>query len=109
MIDIWLFGALCIPFCEVLIATWIESLRDELRDGSGIFGDSGPTIAQAHSGKMAEAWPPADSSRKKPAEHVESLKKQLRAAKRFSRRGFPLVISVFVGIFWTVGLWAMYS
>ena len=31
MIDVWLFATLCVPFIEVLISTWMEVLKDEVR------------------------------------------------------------------------------
>ena len=31
MIEVWYFGTLCVPFVEVLLSTWIESVRMRMK------------------------------------------------------------------------------
>lgn len=127
MIDIWLIFNLLLPFIEVLVHTYMDSLRNDddreinhhgrpvevgeqdSRRGSSVVKVapvSGKDLVAVNEQVQLKAlksfYERADQKR-------DQHKKTLERCQRFTLIYNPLLALAFVGVYWTIGLYHAYS
>ena len=89
MIDLWLIFSLLKPFVDIIIQTFIETLRDNPEHGNG------------------EAWSAGSNCKKGVIEkEITTLErmKLIRRMKLFLRVIYPTFCLLFIIMFWIIGL-----
>eukprot|EP00088_Acartia_fossae_P033037 TRINITY_DN33804_c0_g2_i1.p1 TRINITY_DN33804_c0_g2~~TRINITY_DN33804_c0_g2_i1.p1 ORF type:complete len:152 (-),score=26.84 TRINITY_DN33804_c0_g2_i1:17-427(-) len=119
MVDVWLLFNLIVPFVEVLLHTYIDSLRDD-EDGGGeereINHHGKPRKVEPADGEVIQVQSASDKKLVSRNEKVQvdalrnyymthsKRKKKLEWADMSAHRIIPGIAISFITIFWTIGL-----
>ncbi len=107
MIDLWYFGTLCVPFVEVLLSTYINTVREEIQQKR----DQHVAIFHAREGsRINRVRPkvPVESLEQKVEDQniLEDLDKSMRLLgnlRWFQRKILPSMMLVLVMVYFAVG------
>ena len=112
MVDVWLLFCILVPFCEVLLHTWMDTLRvDEKR----LVNSHGkPRSAKTKKGVLQVKPQDKNLVHRNEEVQVEALRGFYREAQRnekylgighfIGRKLIPCIIAIFVTVYWLVGM-----
>ena len=113
MVDVWFIFNLMIPFCEVILHTYIDNLRlnkDEEREinhhGKKIkVGEKAPIHVQSYDPNLvSQDELTQDVALKRYYKEAKANEKKLARALRIAQVWIPAAVIVFTSVYWFVGL-----
>ena len=113
MIDVWFIFNLMVPFCEVILHTYIDNLRQKGGEEREInhhgkkikVGEKSPIQVQPYDSKLvSQDELTQDEALKKYYSETRANEEELKQALRIAHVWIPGVVIMFIVIYWSIGL-----